>query len=883
MINDRLAAAAKRTQMNRWVTWLGHHRPRVLAGLCVFGVVSALGILRLGPNHNVTSLVAGDTYAEAQRTLRDFGTLDTLLVDVSIADGSTSHLEAAADQTARALEASGDFNSVLFRVTEAERRLLFGRLWPKRFFLLDPPGDLAAGLRAAQRELMLPAAAEGIILADPGDQRAALQARLASAGPGMKLDTSRGTLLSRDGQHALIVCEPAHRALDVERSAAFLDRVDAAAPAGVTLQVLGSHVFALASARSIKRDVRVTVGATLLLMVLLFGVVFRHPGPVLCVSLPVLFGGLVALGLLGWFGIRLHGITLGYGAVMIGIGVDYGAHIVVHVRARRGLFPGEEPGQSVAHAMGQVTRSITLGAVTTLVGIGALIIGDVPALDQIALFCGLGVLASFVFSLVGLPLLAPLMGASQPPDSHQPRAYPSASPPSRRVPLLICGAALLVTAGLGFGLPRVSFDGNVRNLDYQPPETRALDDTFAERFDHPRYATLVVAQGATVEQALIRNDQVGALLTKAQSLGDIGSYTSLHAILPSAQRQRANVKRYDYTALDAEVARQAEAAGFDPVAFLPFFDQLRAAGEGAEPPIQPDHFNGTPYERLVKRLLVVDESGARALSVVYMSGAEHFQKDLPGELRDALVGMGGVATFSTPSLARRALTLIKDSVVHISLLSLIIIGLVLLGYYRRALPAFYALVPVLLGFGWTWGIMGWLALPFNIVSIGAFALVAGVGVDYGIFVTDAALQPDRAALGLTRRAVLLAATTTLLGFGTLLLANSPAMWSLGFAVAVGVLGSLGAATLVLPALWDLVGRPAAVAPLPGRPDRSALFQLSIVLLLALSLVVAWLTGDRVEGGGRVLWALLLDGLYGGWLVWRIRKRRPEASTNAPIS
>src|SRR5262249_10841174 len=129
---------------------------------------------------------------------------------------------------------------------------------------------------------------------------------------------------------------------------------------------LGAHVFAAASAGSIRRDVWVTMGAGLLTSLLLFLVVFRSLGVLLGVLLPIAGGAVVATGVFGWAGVPLHAMTLAFGTVMIGIGIDYGTYLVVHYRARRSERPEEPVALAMPETLGTVFGSLTMGALTTL-------------------------------------------------------------------------------------------------------------------------------------------------------------------------------------------------------------------------------------------------------------------------------------------------------------------------------------------------------------------------------------------------------------------------------------------------------------------------------------------------------------------------------------
>lgn len=834
--------AAGDTVSGRLHDWLYDHRPAVLVVFAILLSIAGAGIPRVQPVHDVSSLINGDAgFERAAALLSELGTMDTLLIDVTT-DGDVA---AAADKMAAALEQTGDFKSVLFRIEAEAQRTLVATLFPRRFFLFAPPKDLGPGLDAAARDLMMPGGGlEGLVYRDPVGLRERLFEMLTAAAPRANLDTSAGTLMSPDGRHALIVVEPATRALDTATAADVLERIAKATPEGATVQVLGAHVFAVAAASAIKRDVRLTVAATLLLVIILFGLVFRSPLPVLAVNLPVIAGGVTALGAVGWFGLSLHGITMGFGAVMIGIGIDYGAHLVMHARAHRTAHPGDTPRAAMRATYVAVAPSITFGALTTLVAFLALALSGIAALEELVIFTGMGVTGCFLTAIFVLPLLPELA-----PPGRVPR---SASKKWTLPPRVVLGVGAALTLVMLVGLGKVQFDGNVRHLDYQPPHIRAIEAEMAERWDHPRHPTLVVAHGATDQEALVRSDRVTRILEQAERRGDVGSFTSLSRILPSETLQLANRALWDATALKPALTVAADARGLNVAAFDPFFADLNAPAS----PLQPADLKGSPLENLSRRMLVTGPDATRALAVVHQSGTAH--REVPPEVRDALTALGNVDVVSAAGLARGAVTTIKNAVAQLSLLSLLFVGLVLLFYYRRARPVVFALLPILVGFAWTWGLMGLLGIPFNIVSIGAFALVAGVGVDYGIFMTDAQ------GGDVTRRAVMLAAATTLVGFGTLMLAKSPVMWSLGFAVTAGVLTSVLVAVVGLPAIWAVAGSP---HPAPRRPlRRLRVLQLIVVVGLAVALVTTWLMGARSTHGWQVGLALAVDVAYAIWLT-----------------
>jgi predicted RND superfamily exporter protein len=87
-------------------------------------------------------------------------------------------------------------------------------------------------------------------------------------------------------------------------------------------------------------------------------------------------------------------------------------------------------------------------------------------------------------------------------------------------------------------------------------------------------------------------------------------------------------------------------------------------------------------------------------------------------------------------------------------------------------------------------------------------MIAGIGSDYGIHIYHRYREgADLARLAETGRSVLLAALTTVVGFGSLILTHYPGLQSIGWMSALGVLLSCLAAIVVLPLLFESRGRP----------------------------------------------------------------------------
>jgi predicted RND superfamily exporter protein len=127
-------------------------------------------------------------------------------------------------------------------------------------------------------------------------------------------------------------------------------------------------------------------------------------------------------------------------------------------------------------------------------------------------------------------------------------------------------------------------------------------------------------------------------------------------------------------------------------------------------------------------------------------------------------------------------------------------------------------------------VIGLLRFPLNPANMIALPLVLGVGVDNGVHVLHDYLSRRRAGapyrLGrATGRGILVAALTTMLGFGTLTLSSHRGLVGLGFILALGVGCCMLASLVFLPAVLNLccpgAGRATAAAEAPPVPLRRA--------------------------------------------------------------
>jgi len=128
--------------------------------------------------------------------------------------------------------------------------------------------------------------------------------------------------------------------------------------------------------------------------------------------------------------------------------------------------------------------------------------------------------------------------------------------------------------------------------------------------------------------------------------------------------------------------------------------------------------------------------------------------------------------------------------------------------FRSLRLTLLAMVPVGLGLLQMFGVLGLLDIPLNPANMIVLPLILGIGIDDGVHVVhDYRLQKGRYRISpSTASAVLITSLTTMVGFGSLMIASHRGLQSLGRVLTLGVSCCLFTSLVVLPALMTWLTR-----------------------------------------------------------------------------
>jgi len=191
-----------------------------------------------------------------------------------------------------------------------------------------------------------------------------------------------------------------------------IDRSDP--PSGVTISMSGDPPFTTQMKAALLSSMGVLIGAAMILMVIVMGLLFsyvRHR------FLPVLFVGLgltSAMGLMGLAGINLNLAVIGAFPVMIGLGIDYAIqfHARLDEESRKGSLD-----DAVTTTITKTGPAVMYAMIATSLGFCAMFVSSVPMIRSFGLVAIIGIMSCYGISLIGIPAVALIINYKPKPET----------------------------------------------------------------------------------------------------------------------------------------------------------------------------------------------------------------------------------------------------------------------------------------------------------------------------------------------------------------------------------------------------------------------------------------------------------------------------------
>lgn len=663
-------------------------------------------------------------------------------------------------------------------------------LWSNRYLLsdqIDPARFTQAGLRAAlERDLADLGSAAGFLVKrtladDPTGEMLHLIGQLRGGDDGPA--RTDGVWVSPDGQRALMLVrlraagsdiDGAQRALETIRSA--FDAVTSdTADRAARLVLTGPPVFAVAARDRIKSDAtRLSVLASGLVAGALLAV-YRSPRLLALAFVPVISGALVGIAAVGLVFRTVHGITLGFGATLIGEAVDYAVY----------LFTQTAPDSLVEPTLRRIWPTLRLGVLTSIFGFSAMLLSSFEGFAQLGLFTITGLAVAVCVTRWVLPVLIPAGFAGVRQSRTMMRLGTIASGGWRlRLGVLVLTAVAATSLAFGKG---PFWAADLTSLSPVPAAEQQLDQSLRRDMRAPDAAHLVVIRGAEQEAVLRTAERMTALLGPLVQQGALAGFDSPSRYLPSVAAQHARQAALpDAAALRTDLDAALQDLPFQPGLFAPFVDAVGKARSG--PIVSRAALNGTSLSLRLDSLLSHRSDGW--VAILSLRGVT-----APGAIAAAIAGAQDAVLVDLKAESDRLLGVYLQEGVSLASFGAMAIFLLLAVSLRSVRRLLSVTAPLAASVVVTLAVLRLGGNPLSIFNLFGMLLVVAIGSNYCLFLDRQ--RGDPAGLPRVLASLLLANGCTVAGFGVLALSQTPVLHDLGMPVAVGTLMSLMFATIIM--------------------------------------------------------------------------------------
>lgn len=595
-----------------------------------------------------------------------------------------------------------------------------------------------------------------------------------------------GHFFCADSTVAIAYLAPAFRSLDSWSATHFSkmlskaqNEFEAAHP-DVKVHAHGDPIGSVSNAGRIRSDLILTVGISLVLILILIGLCFRSLSFIWEMLLPIIYGTAFSLACIYWIRGEMSLMALGLGAIVLGVAISYCLHVLIHH-----FFVGDPE-----KLLQDESTPVFLGCITTVGAFCSLLFTESDLLRDFGMFASLALIGSTMFALVFLPHFLPKRHANADDKTFR-RISRLNNLPFDKKPWFLALIVIILVVGIIFS-PKVKFDSDLRNLDYNSPAEVEAESLFNEKnndgFFHLYFATV----STDIDEALEADK---SLMVKLESLKQqelVHNYTDMIPklfITQADQEQRiAAWNAYWTDERKAEAIRMidkgAKDFGLDPMMFYDFKDLLDAEYEPAslmESGVIPENLLGNFIE-----------CNADNQYMIFTDVAMRFdEKDI---VTDELVTNPKTFVLEPFYYCKSMVEVIHDDFNIAVWISSLFVLIILLVSFRNIITALLSFLPMVLSWFMVQGYMALLGLEFNLINIVISTFIFGVGVDYSIFITEGLLSEARTGsneiLTWHKIAIFFSAVILVIVVTSLLFAIHPAIRSIGLITLIGMASTI---------------------------------------------------------------------------------------------
>jgi 1-acyl-sn-glycerol-3-phosphate acyltransferase len=604
-----------------------------------------------------------------------------------------------------------------------------------------------------------------------------------------------GFVTTKDKKNILLFITPKLSANETDKNTVFIQKLNAIKESlnirfvdKVAMNYFGSTPVAVANATQIKSDVQNTaIFATISLMLILI-YFYRSVLTPIIIFIPSIFGALFALAVLYFWKGTISAISLGISSILLGETTDYSIYVLTHLRNNK----------NVKLLYKDITKPLLLCGITTAITFLCLFFIKSEALKDLGIFASLSVISTTLFSLVLIPLLYRTKNKVLIPKSN---IIDKLGFYSYHKSKFLVGSVLALLVISFFTYSKVTFNNDLSAINFMTPELKNAEKELENITVDSSKSIYLASYGKSYEEVLNNNSILFTALEKEKNTSQIQNFSSIGGIVFSEAMQKQKIQQWNTfwstqkkSELKNQLISNGNTFGFKASSFSKFYDTL-------DKEFEPIPFG--EYAKVKSFFLeefIAEKNGFYTVSTLVKVAINK---------RDAFVNkikkQENIVVIDRQETNETFLGTLKTNFEDLVNYSFIAVFFILVFAFRKMELVIISIIPIMISWIFTTGIMGMFGLQFNVVNIIVCTLIFGIGVDYSIFMTSA-LQKEHTfgtkQLGSYRTSILLSVATTLLGIGVLVFAKHPALKSISMISVIGIFSALVITFILQPLVFN---------------------------------------------------------------------------------
>ena len=633
------------------------------------------------------------------------------------------------------------------------------------------------------------------ILKDPlGISFIALK-KLQQLSVGNDFELQNGFVVTKDKKNILLFITPKLPPNETDKNTFFVeklnkikDNLNTKFKGKTTLQFYGATPVAVANASQIKADVQLTSIFAGLALIIILAFFYRNISTPIIIFIPSLFGAAFALAILYFTKGNISAISLGISSILLGETTDYSIYVLTHLRNNK----------NVKLLYKDISKPLILCGITTSITFLCLFFVKSEALKDLGIFASLSVLSTSIFSLVLIPLLYKTEGKKKVLQTNIIDKISNYSYHKNKY-LIISMLVLLIACFFTFS--KVTFNNDLAALNFVPNDLKTAEIKLENITSGNSKSIYIATYGNSYEEVISNNNKLFSTLEKEKKATSIVNFSSIGGMVFSKKVQQEKIQEWnlfwDFSKkqqLKNNLISSGNKFGFKPDSYSQFYETLDKNFN----PISIDD-----YQKI--KSFFIDEFANSKNGFFTISSLIKVTE----EKRDAFVNQikkqSKVVVIDRQQTNETFLGTLKDNFERLVNYSFIAIFFILLIAFRRIELVIVSIIPIMISWIFTTGLMGMFGLQFNVINIIVCTLIFGIGVDYSIFMTTA-LQKEHTygsdELPSYRTSILLSVATTILGIGVLVFAKHPALKSIALIAVIGIFSSMLITYIIQPLVFQ---------------------------------------------------------------------------------